>query len=299
MSESGSEHPQKAKPSRSHLLLAATVVVALGIVLIFVLSKQDETKQDNAKYAQDVVEQQPQYTEHINTAQTKPVVQEPAEAPETVEIPASANRNEIPIEVAPATPSEPELPSLDNSDEVVKQTVAEIMTEKALALIVSDDMVRRGVVFVENLAKGQIAEKHMPVKKPQEPFMALEDDIVITDPNSFERYTPYVDMLSSMSTAQIVRMLNKFQPLIAQAYEEIGYDGNDFNGTLDKAISELLSTPIPKNNVPLIKDSVTYRYAYPEWEQLSEAQKQFLRMGPENMERVKQRLSALQKSLAQ
>ncbi|BBN82267.1 hypothetical protein PA25_22520 [Pseudoalteromonas sp. A25] len=299
MSEPGSEHSQKAKPSRSQLLLAATVIVALVIVLIFVLSKQNEQTKTNTKYAQDVVAEQPQARAPINTAQSKPVEPEPIEAPEPVAQPSQIERDETPVDVPTAEPSAPPLPSLDNSDELVKQTVAEIMTEKALALIVSDDLVRRGVVFVDNLAKGEIAQKHIPVKKPQEPFMALEGDIVITDPNSFERYTPYVDILTSMSTAQVMRMLDKFKPLITQAYEEIGYEGSDFNATLDKAITELLNTPIPKSSVPLIKDSVTYRYAYPEWEQLSQAQKQFLRMGPENMEKIKQRLSALQKSLNQ
>ncbi|MCF6434582.1 DUF3014 domain-containing protein [Pseudoalteromonas sp. MMG022] len=296
MSEPSSEHTHKKGPSRSQLLLAASVLVALVVVVVFVLSKQNEHKQENTKFSQDVVEQ-PQSSQQLNTAQSQQQDVEPENAPEPVEQPPQAQRDESPLEVETATPEEPELPALDNSDEVVKQSVAQLMSEKALALLVSDDMVRRGVVFVDNLAKGKIAEKHMPVKKPQEPFMALEGDIVVTDPNSFERYTPYVDLLSSMSTAQIVRLFDRFKPLISQAYEEIGYDGEDFNLTLDKAITELLNTPIPKSNIPLIKDSVTYRYAYPEWEQLSEAQKQFLRMGPENMKKVKQRLEALQKSL--
>ncbi|CAM4109576.1 DUF3014 domain-containing protein [Pseudoalteromonas byunsanensis] len=297
MSEHSSEHTHKKGPSRSQLLLAASVLVALVIVVTFVLSKQNEQKQENAKFSQDVVKQQQQTSQQINTAQSKQEEPEQDSAPEPVEQPPQAQRNEEPLDVRTATPEAPELPPLDSSDEAVKQSVAQMMSEKALALLVSDDMVRRGVVFVDNLAKGKVAQKHMPVKKPQEPFMALEGDIVVTDPNSFERYTPYVDMLSSMSTAQIVRLFDKFKPLISQAYEEIGYDGDDFNLTLDKAITELLNTPIPESNIPLIKDSVTYRYAYPEWEQLSEAQKQFLRMGPENMKKVKQRLEALQKSL--
>jgi hypothetical protein len=101
-----------------------------------------------------------------------------------------------------------------------------------------------------------------------------------------------------MSNAQIVRLYKKFQPLIFEAYEEIGYEGEDFNYTLNEAITELLDTPIPETSLPLIKDSVTYSYAYPEWEKLSDAQKQFLRMGPANMKRVNTKLEAVKKSLA-
>nr|WP_249297442.1 DUF3014 domain-containing protein [Pseudoalteromonas phenolica] len=48
-------------------------------------------------------------------------------------------------------------------------------------------------------------------------------------------------------------------------------------------MSELLDTPIPETSLPLNKDSETYIYANPEWEKLSDAQKQFIRSAPANM----------------
>ena len=81
---------------------------------------------------------------------------------------------------------------------------------------------------------GKIADKHSPVVKPEDNFTAIEDDIIITHPNSYERYTPYVAMLDTMSTAQIVRLYEQYKPLFEQAYEEIGYEGSAFNGTLKK-----------------------------------------------------------------
>ncbi|WP_430270574.1 DUF3014 domain-containing protein [Pseudoalteromonas phenolica] len=63
----------------------------------------------------------------------------------------------------------------------------------------------------------------------------------------------------------------------------MGNEGEDFNYTLNEAISELLDTPIPETSLPLNKDSETYIYANPEWEKLSDAQKQFIRSAPANM----------------
>ena len=49
--------------------------------------------------------------------------------------------------------------------------------------------------------------------------------------------------------------------------------------------------------MPLVRNSVTYQYAYSEWENLPQAQKQLLRMGPENMKKVKAALRNIKAEL--
>jgi flagellar basal body-associated protein FliL len=293
-----SEQPS-SKPSNTQLLVAAIVVMALVVVAVFVLSNKSEPPVENEKFKQDVVTPVKEPAKPVNTAQSQPETE-----PEIVETfepepqPEAVTPEPVEEPIVEVKPVASKLPSLDESDEEVKQSLGEYLTEQSLDLLVTEDMVRRTVVFVDNLAQGKLAKKHAPVSAPVDRFMALESDIIITDPNSFERYTPYVDMLTQMSNAQIIRVYKKFQPLFFEAYEEIGYEGEDFNYTLNEAITELLDTPVPETSLPLIKDSVTYSYAYPEWERLSDAQKQFLRMGPANMKRVKTKLEAVKKSLS-
>ncbi|ALU44883.1 DUF3014 domain-containing protein [Pseudoalteromonas rubra] len=300
MSEHNSAEPRKSKPSNSHLLLAVSVVIALVIVAIFVLSNRDN-QQENTKFKQDVVIPEETQAEVVNTARPDPVqeveesiepepVVEPEPMPEPEPEPLPQREPEQPV-VAP-------LPSLDDSDVALSEQIANYLNDTAMDLVVTEDMIRRSVVFVDNLAQGKVAKKHFPVSKPKDRFMVIEDDIIITDPNSFERYTPYVNMLNAMSTAQLVRTYNKFRPLIGEAYEEIGYDSSEFDLTLQEALGELLETPIPETSLPLLQESVTYKYAYAEWEQLSDAQKLFLRMGPENMKKMKKRLQDLKVALA-
>lgn len=291
-----SEQPS-SKPSNTQLLFAAVVVMALVVVAVFVLSSKSEQPSENEKFKQDVVVPASDPVKPVNTAQSQPEPEPVIETPTQPVEPESVVSVEPEKPIVQVQPPKPQLPSLDESDQEIKQNLSEYLTEQSLGLFVTDDMVRRTVVFVDNLAQGKLARKHAPVSAPVDKFMALESDIIITDPNSYERYTPYVDMLSQMSNAQIVRLYKKFQPLMFEAYEEIGYEGDDFNNTLNQAINEILETPVPETSLPLIKDSVTYSYAYPEWEKLSAAQKQFLRMGPANMKRIKTKLAAVQKSL--
>ncbi|NSY34615.1 DUF3014 domain-containing protein [Pseudoalteromonas sp. JC28] len=280
------------RPSNSQLLFAAIVVLALIIVAVFVLAQKDTPSTENQKVKQDIVVPEQTETPLVNTARETP--------PEQVvepEVTLPPQREQIePEQVEPVEP-EVTLPPLSQSDTEIKEAVSNYLSNQAVKLLADDDVIRRTVVYVDNLAKGKVAENHAPVVKPQDGFSVIDDDIIITDPNSYERYTPYVAMFDTMSTAQVVRLYDQYKPLFEEAYEEIGYEGDAFNGTLTDAIDELLATPIPDTALPLVKDSVTYKYAYAEWEQLSPAQKQFLRMGPENMKKVKKRLEEIKIAL--
>ncbi|KZN32901.1 DUF3014 domain-containing protein [Pseudoalteromonas luteoviolacea] len=304
MSEHSSAEPRtNKKPSNSHLLLAAIAVVALIIVAVFVLANKESKPAENTKFRQDVVVPEETPKTVVNTARTEAKSQQEERIVESPEVETSEPVIEEPVVTEqpvarPVEPVETVLPTLDDSDTSVRDSVANYLSKQAMELLVTEDMVRRSVVFIDNLAQGKIAKKHYPVSKPADNFMVIEDDIIVTDPNSFERYTPYVNMLNSMSTAQLVRLYEQYKPLINEAYEEIGYNGSEFDYTLQEALGELLETPIPESSLPLIQESVTYKYAYAEWEQLSDAQKLFLRMGPENMKKAKKRLQAFQRALA-
>ena len=52
----------------------------------------------------------------------------------------------------------------------------------------------------------------------------------------------------------------------------------------------LLRTPIVDHDVQLRTDKVTYGFADPALENLSKVQRQFLRMGPRNVQRVQLKL---------
>jgi len=205
-------------------------------------------------------------------------------------IPELTNAQELPlVEVEPAKA----LPQLNDSDLSVKTQLSQYFAKQTLKLVVQDDMIRRFVVYVDNIGKGKIAKKHSPIIEPQNSFTVVEGDILTIAPQSYERYTPFVELFTSMTPQQAVNFYKEYKPLFNEAYEEIGYQERDFDEAVFDAIDMVLTTPIVTGNVPLLSESVVYKYAYSEWEQLPEAQKQLLRMGAKNVRKVKSALKGI------
>jgi hypothetical protein len=185
------------------------------------------------------------------------------------------------------------LPQLNDSDLSVKTQLSQYFAKQTLKLVVQDDMIRRFVVYVDNIGKGKIAKKHSPIIEPQNSFSVVDGDILTIAPQSYERYTPFVELFTSMTPQQAVNFYKEYKPLFDEAYEEIGYQERDFDDAVFDAIDMVLTTPIVTGNVPLLSESVVYKYAYSEWEQLPEAQKQLLRMGAKNVRKVKSALKGI------
>jgi len=280
MSDQTPQPEIEKRPPNNNFLFAIVILVIIACAAAFVLLSSDE-EPIVTEVEQTPVEQQMQAFEE---PEPKPEVEQPELEPTMPEQETAMLPPERDAEPAPRVKP---LPNLNESDEVVVGRMDELLSDQVMSLMVTDDVIRRGVVYVDNLAKGKLARKHAPVERPEDTFKVIEGDILTIDPNSYERYTPYVKIFTSMSAAQIVRMYDEYKPLINDAYAEIGYEGDSFNQTLEEAIELLLDTPEPKGDMPLVRDSVTYQYAYAEWEQLPAAQKQLLRMGPENMKKVK------------
>ena len=286
-----SDSPDVQKRStNSNLLLAIITLIVVACVVAFILLKPSDEPVARIEATEPVKERPIMELKPLN----EPDVIEPEE-PKAVEQPAEL---EVPAQrIVEPEPEVATLPALNDSDTMVVAKIDEYLSDSVMSLLVTDDVIRRGVVFIDNLAQGKVAKKHNPVIKPQESFSVTEGDILTIDPNSYERYTPYVKIFTSMSAAQVVRMFEEYQPLINDAYTEIGYGDDEFKQTLNDAIDLLLDTPEPEGALPLLRDSVTYQYAFSEWEQLPAAQKQLLRMGPDNMKKVKAALRNIKAQL--
>ncbi|MBH0015994.1 DUF3014 domain-containing protein [Pseudoalteromonas sp. NGC95] len=288
MSDKPEASDVQKRPPNNNILFAVIILIVVACAAAFVLlTPSDEqatrTEVEPTVKEQPMMELKPENDPVVDAPSVKP------EKPAELEVPAQSPSEPVP-EVEP-------LPTLNESDAVVVAKMDEYLSDSVMSLMVTDDVIRRGVVYVDNLAKGKIAKKHMPVVQPEEKFSVNEGDILTINPNSYERYTPYVKIFTSMSAAQAVRMYEEYKPLINNAYSEIGYGDDEFNQTLTDAIDLLLDTPEPEGDLPLLRDSVTYQYAFSEWEQLPDAQKQLLRMGPENMKKVKAALRNIKAQL--
>jgi hypothetical protein len=189
------------------------------------------------------------------------------------------------------------LPSLelDKSDEILRRLAQDISSHPKLsAWMKTGEIVRKFVAAVDNIANGLSSKSQVDFFAPKGEFKAVKRDggLVIVQA-SYDRYNPVADVFISLDARASARLYNALKPVFQQAYAELGYPDADFHDTLTQAIAELLSTPVIEGRVLLEKKVASYAFVDQMLEGLSQAQKQFLRMGPDNVQIIQTKLREL------
>lgn len=229
----------------------------------------------------------------VLSAQQEPVDEISAQAAD-----AGADTTVLPAEQE-VVATEP-LPTLDESDVYVQQKLLALPWKAGLAsLFVNEEMIRRFVVQVDNIAQGRIVPEQALFKGLAQDFKAQKNDQQYQlEIANYKRYQRYLDLLESAPKAEVVALFNRLYPLLQQAYLELGYPDAQFRDRVQQAIRLLLSAPEIADEPQLALESVQYTFADPEIEQLSMAHKQMVRLGLKNQQRLKLLLAAYQPLLA-
>jgi len=222
-----------------------------------------------------------------------PPAEEVAAPAETVAPPAETT--------AEQTPQEENLPPLAASDEIVRQVVGALSARPALASwLATDGLVRRFVVATDNLAVGLMPRKQLPkAMAPKGKFAVVKqaDGSVTVDPASYHRYDTFAAVVASIDAAGAVATYRRLEPLVDEAAAEIGYGPGAFDQRLVEAIRELLRAPVPTAPPALVEGVVSYRYADLRFQELTDAQKQLVRMGPDNERLIQAKLREIAHAL--
>ncbi|QDF65795.1 DUF3014 domain-containing protein [Shewanella sp. SNU WT4] len=284
--------PAPASSSSSNnmalMVLAVLAIAALGGYFYFAPNKSEETV-----LIEPIVTPMAPAME-IETTETDVVTPDETELDmETLPI-STDDETASDTLIVPTIPAEI-LPELDNSDEFISQKAKALTATTGLApLLMTQDMARQFVVFVDNLAQGQVIRKLTPIKGPTLPFTASDiTDKMYLDPDSYQRYDLYSNAFASLNPQQLQATYKQLLPLLEQAFTELGYQDMTFDGRLDEAISVLLAAPIIQTPIEVTSVSVNYKFADPALEALPAAQKLMIRMGPENAAKVKHSLRKL------
>lgn len=202
----------------------------------------------------------------------------------------------------PATappPPEIDLPPLEESDELVRAALEGLSEHPRFAAwLLPDRLVSRFVAAVDNVSRGKSPRTHLRFLKPGGEFRSREREGELTmDPASFARYDRLTEVFLSLDTKTGVRLYRQLEPLFKKAYQELGYPQEDFDKALAGAIDHLLSTPIPQGPVEIERRITGFRYRDPNLEDLTPAQKHYLRLGPENARQIHAKLRLMQTAL--
>jgi hypothetical protein len=166
-------------------------------------------------------------------------------------------------------------------------------------LLDADDLIRKLVVSVSNVAEGASPAKQLLHIRPEERFTALStSQRIVIDPESYRRYDAPAELFASLDAGAVAGLVRTLEPLLEEAHKELGLsERKGFRDTLSRAIAVLLAVPVVEGPIRLRAVNVNYAFEDPALEKLSPAQKHLIRMGPENTRRVQKKLSEIQAAL--
>jgi hypothetical protein len=208
-----------------------------------------------------------------------------------------------PQTAAPSRPAEPprtlgqsgeaiELPPLEETDPAVREMVGRLSSHPVVAAwLATTGLVRNVTRVVQAIAEDRGVAAHLGVVRPVGPFIVrASGGRLVIDPRSYRRYDAIATAVSSLEARSCASLYATFRPRLGEAYAELGFPNTPFDATLEDALVTLVSTPVPDDPIEVIPNAGTYAFADRRLEALAPAQKQLLRMGPENARAVKAKL---------
>ena len=189
-------------------------------------------------------------------------------------------------------PEPVELPTLDGSDAFVRDLVGALSSHPGLASwSVTNGMIRRFVVVVDNVASGNNPSQHLGFMRAEAPFSTTGNGATLqVNPASYTRYDPHAAIVDSLDVQGTATTYATLEPLMNEAYAELGYPDAPFTRGLERAIAHLLQVPDLREPPSLVERAPFFNFVDPNLESLSAAQKQFLGMGPQNVRTVQAKL---------
>ncbi|MGD8896182.1 MAG: DUF3014 domain-containing protein [Acidobacteriota bacterium] len=218
---------------------------------------------------------------------------EPEPTPPSISVPSPT-----PTAAPSATPVV--LPSLDESDDLVRKLVAALSSNAELGRwVAQSDLIRTITVVTVNVATGESPRPHLMFLEPKTRFVPTRvGRSLVPDPAGFAGYDVMANALASLDAGATADAYRTTEPLFEVAFKDFGMPEVSFRTMVDRAITNLLAVPVLGAEVELVPHATTFRYLDSRLEKLSPAQKQFLRMGPRNVKLIQSKLREIQAALA-
>ncbi len=188
---------------------------------------------------------------------------------------------------------EGEMPALGESDTTVQAHMQLLGGRAVLEWLAGEQLLRRIVVQVANAADGDLVYQQSPlVRQGELAVVSLADERFALDPASYRRYDAYVDFLANMQPDLLVAFYRYYEPLLDQAYAELGNPIGAFRGELLTAIEMVMAAPVLETPIELVPIGTAYEFKDQALEALPGVHKQLIRMGPQNTRRIQDTLRA-------
>ena len=188
------------------------------------------------------------------------------------------------------------LPPLGESDPIVREIAGRLSSRPELLVwLASDELLRRVVAAVDAVAQGRSPVDQAPASmRPRGKFEVVTSEAgLVAAPSTHARYDLLTDVVAGLDGEGLVSAYRELEPLVEEAYRDLGHPRGSFAAALRAAIFELLAAPTIVGQPSLVPLEPGHGYADPGLEELSAAQKQLLRFGPANAARIQHALQEL------
>jgi hypothetical protein len=184
------------------------------------------------------------------------------------------------------------LPELDASDEFIRSVVGSLSAHPQVARwLVTDELVRRFVLSVVEMAGGRSPRAHVQFLIPPEaPAVRGSGEGLTVDPAAYRRYDLLAETFASLDTDGTAVLYHQLHPLFVEAFGELGIPGGSFDEAMDLAVQNVLSAQGTTSSLAVRPNESVYEFVDPDLEARSPLEKHLIRMGPENAARVQAKL---------
>jgi hypothetical protein len=194
----------------------------------------------------------------------------------------------------------PELPPLDHMDAMVRSLLGALSTRPDLVKwLATDNLLNQTALALDLASQGKSPAKDFKLLAPVGSFaVAQRSGRRTLDPASYRRYNGLVTTLTSLDASAVGRAYKTVKPRLDEAYRKNGHPNGDIDSALNSALDLLLDTPLIDDPVALKEgEGARWAFADTDIESLQPIQKQLLRMGPDNVDKILVWLRAFQSAL--
>lgn len=203
----------------------------------------------------------------------------PVELPQEIQTDTSHN--------APATTTpQPEF--------TAKELLASLAPGKLLDALLSGDCLKRLILALDEISMGYVPATALADFKSATAFTAVEQDgEYFVSQKSVERYSPLINLFCSISPDAVATTYRKIAPAITAKMSELGYKDKTPDALAAAALKVLRGIPQCEYDPPMIKSGNIFQWKDPALEALSPVQKFMLRLGVDNLSRLRAQAEAI------
>ena len=251
---------------RKWLVIGGAVLVVLFLVFLFYPFPED------SKVVQKDLEASAQESK------------EGEETPPSSQVLPEISSDSTKIQIENEQQTRIKLPSLRESDGFVREEISDWGLPRLW--IDNDSLIARYAALIASVSRGELPRRQLGFLLPKGQFKVLRDgEKTFASPENYRRFDGFVDLIEQIPVGHLARLLREIDPLVRISLRQLGLSESP-ESILLGAFDRVLAAPRAPSRIELVQSTVVFEFADPTLESLPELEKQLIRMGPRNLERL-------------